>query len=378
MADSREQRAAVKFCFLLGKTGTETLEMLKTAYKDDAIGKTQVFEWFSRFKNGEMSIDDKPRSGRPATARTDENVKKIREIILEDRRRTIEEIVELSGVTWSSVQRILTEDLGMRRVAAKFVPRLLTAEQKQRRVEACFALKEEFKNDSDFFSKVITVLAKAVPVCRSRVPCVADMYEVLQDDDLPSEDSPDNAEKEADYCYCRKFVADAQMIECDGLYCLRQWFHFYCAERRARNAQYERERREEVAAAERQLAEAVGCDPNVERRARNAQYERERREEVAEAERQLAEAVGCDPNCSLKPWQNAVHECNVLPIYEVLQDDDLPSEDSPDNAEKEADYCYCRKFVADAQMIECDGLYCLRQWFHFYCVGITTPPEGKK
>ncbi|PNF29737.1 hypothetical protein B7P43_G11208 [Cryptotermes secundus] len=61
MADFREQRAAVKFCFLLGKSGTETLEMLKTAYKDDAMGKTQVFEWFSRFKNGEMSIDDKPR-----------------------------------------------------------------------------------------------------------------------------------------------------------------------------------------------------------------------------------------------------------------------------------------------------------------------------
>ncbi|KAJ8729025.1 hypothetical protein PYW07_006721 [Mythimna separata] len=172
MADSREQRAAVKFCFLLGKTGTETLEMLKTAYKDDAIGKTQVFEWFSRFKNGEMSIDDKPRSGRPATARTDENVKKIREIILEDRRRTIEEIVELSGVTWSSVQRILTEDLGMRRVAAKFVPRLLTAEQKQRRVEACFALKEEFKNDSDFFSKVITAVQEALNKSEERTTLI--------------------------------------------------------------------------------------------------------------------------------------------------------------------------------------------------------------
>ncbi|PNF28484.1 hypothetical protein B7P43_G15225 [Cryptotermes secundus] len=93
MADFREQRAAVKFCFLLGKSGTETLEMLKTAYKDDAMGKTQVFEWFSRFKNGEMSIDDKPRSGRPSTARTHENVEKIREIIKEDRRRTIEEVL---------------------------------------------------------------------------------------------------------------------------------------------------------------------------------------------------------------------------------------------------------------------------------------------
>ncbi|PNF35638.1 hypothetical protein B7P43_G18390, partial [Cryptotermes secundus] len=91
-------RAAMKFCFLLGKSGTETLETLKTAYKDDAMGKTPAFEWFSRLKNGEMSIDDKPCSGRPSTARTHENVDKISEIIKEDRRRTIEEIVELSGV----------------------------------------------------------------------------------------------------------------------------------------------------------------------------------------------------------------------------------------------------------------------------------------
>lgn len=157
MSDFREQRAAVKFCFLLGKSGTETLEMLKTAYKDDAMGKTQVFEWFSRFKNGDMSIDDKPRSGRPSTARTHENVEKIRAIINEDRRRTIDEIVELSGVTWSSVQRILTEDLGMKRVAAKFVPRLLTAEQKQGRVEACCALKEESRSDPNFFQKLSQV-----------------------------------------------------------------------------------------------------------------------------------------------------------------------------------------------------------------------------
>lgn len=156
MADLREQRASVKFCFLLGKTGTETLEMLKTAYKGDALGKTQVFEWFSRFKSGEMSIEDEARSGRPSTARTDENVKKIHEIILEDRRQTIEEVTERSGVTWSSIQRILSEDLGMRRVAAKFASRLLTEQQKQGWVESCSSLKEEFQNDPNFFSKVIT------------------------------------------------------------------------------------------------------------------------------------------------------------------------------------------------------------------------------
>lgn len=50
-----------------------------------------MFEWFSRFKSGEMLIDDKPCSGH---LEIDENFERNREIILKDRCRTIEEIVE--------------------------------------------------------------------------------------------------------------------------------------------------------------------------------------------------------------------------------------------------------------------------------------------
>jgi len=39
MADFREQRACIKFCFKLGKTATEYYETLKTAIKDQAIGR---------------------------------------------------------------------------------------------------------------------------------------------------------------------------------------------------------------------------------------------------------------------------------------------------------------------------------------------------
>ena len=81
MADCREQRAAVKFCFLLGKSAAETIVMLKTAYGDAALSKTRVYEWFSRFKNGEISIEDQPRSGRPATSSSDENVDKINVLV---------------------------------------------------------------------------------------------------------------------------------------------------------------------------------------------------------------------------------------------------------------------------------------------------------
>lgn len=81
----REQYSAVRFCFQLCKNAAGTVLMLKTAFKDDALSKTQVFEWLSRFKRGdEMTIDDKPRPGRPSTSRTDQNVAKICALVLED------------------------------------------------------------------------------------------------------------------------------------------------------------------------------------------------------------------------------------------------------------------------------------------------------
>ena len=58
MADNKEQRVCIKFCFLLGKSAAETVLMLQ-----EALSRIQVYEWYSRFKGGEMSCEDQPRSG---------------------------------------------------------------------------------------------------------------------------------------------------------------------------------------------------------------------------------------------------------------------------------------------------------------------------
>jgi hypothetical protein len=34
------------FCFKTGKTARETYELLQQAYGEDAMGHTQVFDWF--------------------------------------------------------------------------------------------------------------------------------------------------------------------------------------------------------------------------------------------------------------------------------------------------------------------------------------------
>jgi len=44
MADNKEQRVCVKFCFLLGKSATETVLMLQETFKEDVLSKTQVYE----------------------------------------------------------------------------------------------------------------------------------------------------------------------------------------------------------------------------------------------------------------------------------------------------------------------------------------------
>jgi len=100
--------------------------MLQNAFKEEALSRTQVFEWFAQFKRGETSVEGHLHSGCPSTSSTTENVEKIREKINEDRQYTTDEISDATGVSWISCQRILTVDLNMRRIAVKFVPRLLT------------------------------------------------------------------------------------------------------------------------------------------------------------------------------------------------------------------------------------------------------------
>jgi transposase len=92
--------------------------MLREAVKEEALSQARVYEWFSRLKRGDMSLEDQPRSGRPSTSRTDENIQKICDVIMFNRRRTLDELEPVIGVSWSSCQRILIEELHMTRVAA--------------------------------------------------------------------------------------------------------------------------------------------------------------------------------------------------------------------------------------------------------------------
>ena len=49
MAQVDEQKVCIKFCVRLGKTGSETFEMLKQAFGDSCMSHSRTLEWFGRF-----------------------------------------------------------------------------------------------------------------------------------------------------------------------------------------------------------------------------------------------------------------------------------------------------------------------------------------
>ncbi|UYV79288.1 hypothetical protein LAZ67_17001917 [Cordylochernes scorpioides] len=58
--------------------------MLQKAFKDDCISRSQSGKWHKAFKEGREEVADEPRSGRPTTARTDENVDRVLEVLRTD------------------------------------------------------------------------------------------------------------------------------------------------------------------------------------------------------------------------------------------------------------------------------------------------------
>lgn len=130
--------------------------MMKTAFGDECMSKTQIKEWYKRFKDGRTSVDSNPRSGRPSTTTTPDNIERVRLAINEDRRLTVRELECDLGIPKTSVWKILTENLQMVRVCAKFIPKLLTVEQKNLRLEIARDNLEMVNNDENLLKKIIT------------------------------------------------------------------------------------------------------------------------------------------------------------------------------------------------------------------------------
>lgn len=135
----------------------EITRRLQKVFGEDALQKSAVYKWIDRFKSGWTETYDAPREGRPSSSVTEVNIKRVQDLLEEDRRIDIRFISEIIGISYGSVHHILTENLGLTKLCARWIPRLLTCTQMDARVVLSKSNLRSMDRDPDFYEKLITV-----------------------------------------------------------------------------------------------------------------------------------------------------------------------------------------------------------------------------
>jgi len=151
-----EQRANIKFCFKLGKSFTETFNLMKKVYCNDALSRTRVYEWYKRFRDGRVDINDDEHPGAKKSVVTDRNMEVVRDFITKEPKCSLRYMEGELNISKNAIHRILTQHLGLRKICARFVPHQLTDDQKALRIRHCKDLLKSSKNNKKFIYSIVT------------------------------------------------------------------------------------------------------------------------------------------------------------------------------------------------------------------------------
>ncbi len=152
-----EHRSVIKFFTRKGLNATEIHKELDNVYKDSAPSYRTVAKWVAEFKDPERGFEDAPRSGRPSTTVTDENIQTVERIVMRDRQISVCRVANELGISKTRVHEIMNNHLGMSKVCTRWVPKLLTPLQRINRVECCQELLQESEADPVMFlGRIVT------------------------------------------------------------------------------------------------------------------------------------------------------------------------------------------------------------------------------
>jgi histone-lysine N-methyltransferase SETMAR len=132
-----------------GVAAKDIHEHLCQAFNHAAPSQAFVYKWHKSFSTGDrVSIETLPRSGRPSSQTTVENISRVFEFVETQPKTTLSIISDSLQLSRSTVHRILVDELLFRKVCSVWVPHKLTDANKQQRVTCSQSLLDLFNNYS--------------------------------------------------------------------------------------------------------------------------------------------------------------------------------------------------------------------------------------
>ena len=86
MDGGNEQRLAITFCFKPGLSAIETIVLVQKAYGNEVLNRSDIFRWYSRFRDGREPVEDDESGSRPKTTRTEVNIAAVADLVKNYRR----------------------------------------------------------------------------------------------------------------------------------------------------------------------------------------------------------------------------------------------------------------------------------------------------
>ncbi|XP_014487685.1 PREDICTED: histone-lysine N-methyltransferase SETMAR-like [Dinoponera quadriceps] len=134
-------RHCMLFLFDQGLKANEAVKKINHTY-GDVLKLNKYHRWFKKFKNGNRSLEDVERKGRPQ--KLDDDI--LRAMVDSDPRQTIRELSLKIGCPWSTVQDHL-HSIGKMYRQGIWVPHELTETTLDQRRTICASLLSRFETD---------------------------------------------------------------------------------------------------------------------------------------------------------------------------------------------------------------------------------------
>jgi hypothetical protein len=147
-----------QLCQKVGKSASETFQMIKQAYGEEALGRSAVFKGHKRFAQGRDSLEDGEHTHRPRTVRTELKIIEVAMLVRANHFQMVDELATAAaaGISHSTYHNILSDDLNMSHVTQHSVSCVLMQDHHDDHISTCSDLIDSANRDGAFLSQIIT------------------------------------------------------------------------------------------------------------------------------------------------------------------------------------------------------------------------------